>query len=213
MTALMKVSSSSISLAAMMPFKSNFREVVANKGQADPIDGIKAFVRMREFELTESVDKQFLDEYSYVLLAKGIIVTAYDMQRHKINADIGDYIKADYHSEKQILRRMEALKIDLEEFCDKYFFLNSLVAKKCERMLNIVLSLKKGRLQLMYLAYYILKMRFMPFKKTVNVSDRMKWIIDKKGKLNGLIELIDQTVENNKDEKMADLANSIVNNI
>lgn len=213
MTALMKVSSSSISLAATMPFKNNFREVVVNKGQADPIDGMKAFIRMREFELTESIDKQFLDEYSYVLLVKGIIVTAYDMQRHKINADIGDYIKADYHSEKQILRRMEALKIDLEEFCDKYFFLNSLVAKKCERMLNIVLSLKKGRLQLMYLAYYILKMRFMPFKKTVNVSDRMKWIIDKKGKLNGLIELIDQTVENNKDEKMADLANSIVNNI
>ena len=47
MTALMKLNNSCISLAAAMPFKNNFREVVANKGQADTIEGLKSFVRMR----------------------------------------------------------------------------------------------------------------------------------------------------------------------
>lgn len=212
MTALMKLNNSSMSLAAAMPFKNNFREVVANKGQTDVIEGLKSFVRMREFEINEleSTNKDFLNEYAYVLLVKGILCTAYDMQVNKIDADVADYIQADYKTSKQLLRRMEALKNDLDLFCDRYFFLNKLVAKKCEKMLNVVLSIKKGNLQLMYLAYYILKLRFMPFNKTVKVSDKMKWIIDKKGQLNGLIELIDTTEENNKDEHMAELARSVV---
>ena len=108
---------------------------------------------------------------------------------------------------------MEALKNDLDLFCDRYFFLNKQVAKKCEKMLNVILSLKKGNLQLMYLAYYILKMRFMPFCSKVVVSDQVEWIIDKKGQLNGLIELIDTTSENNKDEAMASLAKMIVKDL
>lgn len=215
MTALIKLNNSCMSLAASMPFKSNFKEVVANKGQVDVIDGLKSFVRMREFELNElkDIDKNFLDEYAYVLLCKGIIVTAYDMQVNKVNADIADYIEADYKTSKQLLRRMETIKNELDLFCDRYFFLNKKVAKKCEKMLNVVLSLKKGNLQLMYLAYYILKMRFMPFRKTIKVSNQMQWIIDKKGQLNGLIELIDTTAENNKDEAMATLAKMIVRDL
>jgi len=215
MTALMKLNNSCISLAAAMPFKNNFREVVANKGQADTIEGLKSFVRMREFEINEleSTNKDFLDEYAYVLLVKGILCTAYDMQKDNLDADIADRIKADYKTSKQILRRLEALKNDIEEFCDRYFFLNSLVATKCEKMLNVVLSIKKCNLQLMYLAYYILKMRFMPFKKEIKVSPQMQWIIDKKGKLNGLIELIDTTEANDKDEHMAELARSVVSHI
>lgn len=215
MTALSRLDNSLMSLAASMPFKNNFRNIVANKGQVNVIDGLKSFVRMREFELNElkDIDKNFLDEYAYILLCKGIIVTAYDMQINKVNADIADYIEADYKTSKQILRRMEALKNDLDDFCDRYFFLNKQVAKKCEKMLNVILSLKKGNLQLMYLAYYILKMRFMPFRSKVVVSDRVKWIIDKKGQLNGLIELIDTTSENNKDEAMASLAKMIVKDL
>ena len=215
MTALMRLNNSTISLAAAMPFKNNFREVIANKGQVNVIDGLKSFVRMREFELNElkDVDKNFLDEYAYILLCKGIIVTAYDMQINKVNADISDYIEADYKTSKQLLRRIEALKNDLDLFCDRYFFLNKQVAKKCEKMLNVILSLKKGNLQLMYLAYYILKMRFMPFRSKVLVSEQVKWIIDKKGQLNGLIELIDTTSENNKDEAMASLAKMIVKDL
>lgn len=215
MTALMRLNNSNISLAASMPFKNNFREVIANKGQVNVIEGLKSFVRMREFELNElkDIDKNFLDEYAYILLCKGIIVTAYDIQINKVNADIADYIEADYKTSKQLLRRMEALKNDLDLFCDRYFFLNKQVAKKCEKMLNVILSLKKGNLQLMYLAYYILKMRFMPFRSKVLVSDKSKWIIDKKGQLNGLIELIDTTSENNKDEAMASLAKMIVKDL
>ena len=215
MTALMRLNNSTISLAAAMPFKNNFREVIANKGQVNVIDGLRSFVRMREFELNElkDVDKNFLDEYAYILLCKGIIVTAYDIQINKVNADIADYIEADYKTSKQILRRMEALKNDLDLFCDRYFFLNKQVAKKCEKILNVILSLKKGNLQLMYLAYYILKMRFMPFCSKVVVSEQVKWIIDKKGQLNGLIELIDTTSENNKDEAMASLAKMIVKDL
>lgn len=215
MTALMKLENSCMSLAAAMPFKNNFSEVVANKGQVNVIDGLKSFVRMREFEINEleSTNKDFLDEYAYVLLVKGILCTAYDMQVNKIDADVGDYVRADYKTSKQLLRRMEALKNDLDLFCDRYFFLNKQVAKKCEKMLNVVLSLKKGNLQLMYLAYYILKMRFMPFRSKVTVSDQVKWIIDKKGQLNGLIELIDTTSENNKDEAMASLAKMIVKDL
>ena len=181
MTALMKLENSCMSLAAAMPFKNNFRKVVVNKGQADTIDGLKSFVRMREFEINEleSTNKDFLNEYAYVLLVKGILCTAYDMQVNKIDADVADYIRADYRTSKQILRRMETLKNEVDAFCDRYFFLNKLVATKCEQMLNVVMCLKKNKLQLLYLAYYILKMRFMPFKKQVNVSDRMKWIIDK----------------------------------
>ena len=143
-----------MSLAAAMPFKNNFREVVANKGQTDTIEGLKSFVRMREFEINEleSTNKDFLDEYAYVLLVKGILCTAYDMQVNKIDADVGYYVRADYKTSKQILRRMEALKNDLDDFCDRYFFLNKLVKTQCEKMLNIVLSIKKGKLQLMYLA-------------------------------------------------------------
>lgn len=215
MTALTRLNNSSMSLAVSMPFKSNFRDVVANKGQVNVIEGLKSFVRMKDFELNElkGVDKNFLDEYAYVLLCKGIIVTAYDMQVNKVNADIADYIEADYKTSKQLLRRIEALKNDLDMFCDSYFFLNKQVAKKCEKMLNVILSLKKGNLQLIYLAYYILKMRFMPFRKTIEVSNQMKWIVDKKGQLNGLIELIDTTAENNKDEAMATLAKSIVKDL
>lgn len=215
MTALMRLDNSFMSLAVSMPFKNNFRDIVANKGQVNVIDGLKSFVRMREFELNElkDIDKNFLDEYAYILLCKGIIVTAYDMQINKINADIADYIEADYKTSKQLLRRMEALKNDLDIFCDRYFFLNKQVAKKCEKMLNVILSLKKGNLQLMYLAYYILKMRFMPFRSKVVVSDQSKWIIDKKGQLNGLIELIDTTSENNKEEAMASLAKMIVKDL
>lgn len=215
MTALMRLNNSCISLAASMPFKNNFREVIANKGQVNVVEGLKSFVRMREFELNElkDVDKNFLDEYAYILLCKGIIVTAYDIQINKVNADIADYIEADYKTSKQLLRRMEALKNDLDLFCDRYFFLNKQVAKKCEKMLNVILSLKKGNLQLMYLAYYILKMRFMPFRSKVVVSEQVKWIIDKKGQLNGLIELIDTTSENNKDEAMASLAKMIVKDL
>lgn len=215
MTALMRLGNSFMSLAASMPFKNNFKDIVANKGQVNVIDGLKSFVRMREFELNElkDIDKNFLDEYAYILLCKGIIVTAYDMQINKVNADIADYIEADYKTSKQLLRRMEALKNDLDLFCDSYFFLNKQVAKKCEKMLNVILSLKKGNLQLMYLAYYILKMRFMPFRSKVVVSDQVKWIIDKKGQLNGLIELIDATSENNKDEAMASLAKMIVKDL
>ena len=212
MTALMKLGNSCVSLAAAMPFKNNFRKVVVNKGQADTIDGLKSFVRMREFEINEleSTNKDFLDEYAYVLLVKGILCTAYDMQVNKIDADVGDYVRADYKTSKQILRRMEALKNDLDDFCDRYFFLNKLVATKCEQMLNVVMCLKKDKLQLLYLAYYILKMRFMPFKKKIEVSDRMKWIVDKKGQLMGLIELIDTTSDNDKDEQMASIAKMIV---
>ena len=215
MTALMRLDNSFMSLAASMPFKNNFRDIVANKGQVNVIDGLKSFVRMREFELNElkDIDKNFLDEYAYILLCKGIIVTAYDIQINKVNADIADYIEADYKTSKQLLRRMEALKNDLDIFCDRYFFLNKQVSKKCEKMLNVILSLKKGNLQLMYLAYYILKMRFMPFRSKVVVSDQVKWIIDKKGQLNGLIELIDTTRENNKDEAMASLAKMIVKDL
>lgn len=215
MTALSRLDNSLMSIAASMPFKNNFRNIVTNKGQVNVIDGLKSFVRMREFELNElkDIDKNFLNEYAYILLCKGIIVTAYDMQINKVNADIADYIEADYKTSKQILRRMEALKNDLDDFCDRYFFLNKQVAKKCEKMLNVILSLKKGNLQLMYLAYYILKMRFMPFRSKVVVSDRVKWIIDKKGQLNGLIELIDTTSENNKDEAMASLAKMIVRDL
>ena len=215
MTALMRLNNSTISLAASMPFKNNFHDVVVHKGQINVVEGLKSFVRMREFEINEAknTNKDFLDEYAYVLLVKGILCTAYDMQVNKIDADVGDYVRADYKTSKQILRRMEALKNDLDDFCDRYFFLNKLVKTQCEKMLNIVLSIKKGKLQLMYLAYYILKMRFMPFKKQVNVSDRMKWIIDKKGQLNGLIELIDTTSDNNKDEHMAELARSVVSHI
>ena len=211
----MRLDNSFMSLAASIPFKNNFRDIVANKGQVNVIDGLKWFVRMREFELNElkDIDKNFLDEYAYILLCKGIIVTAYDMQINKVNADIADYIEADYKTSKQLLRRMEALKNDLDLFCDRYFFLNKQVAKKCEKMLNVILSLKKGNLQLMYLAYYILKMRFMPFRSKVIVSDQVKWIIDKKGQLNGLIELIDTTIENNKDEDMASLAKMIVKDL
>lgn len=215
MTALMRLNNSTISLAAAIPFKNNFREVIANKGQVNVIEGLKSFVRMREFELNElkDIDKNFLDEYAYILLCKGIIVTAYDIQINKVNADIADYIEADYKTSKQLLRRMEALKNDLDLFCDRYFFLNKQVAKKCEKMLNVILSLKKCNLQLMYLAYYILKMRFMPFRSKVVVSEQVKWIIDKKGQLNGLIELIDTTSENNKDEAMASLAKMIVKDL
>ena len=215
MTALMKLNNSCMSLAVSMPFKNNFREVVANKGQTDTVEGLKSFVRMKEYELTElnNTNKDFLDEYAYILLAKGILCTAYNMQKDNLDADIADRIKADYKTSKQILRRLEALKNDIEEFCDRYFFLNALVAKKCEKMLNVVLSIKKGKLQLMYLAYYILKMRFMPFRKEIKVSPQMQWIIDKKGKLNGLIELIDTTEANDKDEHMAELARSIVSYI
>ena len=211
----MRLNNSFMSLAVSIPFKNNFRDIVANKGQVNVIDGLKSFVRMREFELNElkDIDKNFLDEYAYILLCKGIIVTAYDMQINKVNADIADYIEADYKTSKQLLRRMEALKNDLDLFCDRYFFLNKQVAKKCEKMLNVILSLKKGNLQLMYLAYYILKMRFMPFRSNVVVSDQVKWIIDKKGQLNGLIELIDTTIENNKDEDMASLAKMIVKDL
>ena len=198
-----------------MPFKNNFREVIANKGQVNVIEGLKSFVRMREFELNElkDVDKNFLDEYAYILFAKSVFQTAYEMQLNKVNADVSDYIQADYKTSKQLLRRMEALKNDLDLFCDRYFFLNKQVAKKCEKMLNVILSLKKGNLQLMYLAYYILKMRFMPFRSKVLVSEQVKWIIDKKGQLNGLIELIDTTSENNKDEAMASLAKMIVKDL
>ena len=215
MTALTRLDNSFMSLAASMPFKNNFRDIVANKGQVNVVEGLKSFVRMREFELNElkDIDKNFLDEYAYILLCKGIIVTAYDIQINKVNADIADYIEADYKTSKQLLRRMEALKNDLDLFCDRYFFLNKQVAKKCEKMLNVILSLKKGNLQLMYLAYYILKMRFMPFRSKVVVSDQVKWIIDKKGQLNGLIELIDTTSENNKDEAMASLAKMIVKDL
>jgi hypothetical protein len=215
MTALMRLDNSLMSIAASMPFRNNFRDIVVNKGQVNVIDGLKSFVRMREFELNElkDIDKNFLDEYAYILLCKGIIVTACDMQINKVNADIADYIEADYKTSKQLLRRMEALKNDLDLFCDRYFFLNKQVAKKCEKMLNVILSLKKGNLQLMYLAYYILKMRFMPFRSKVVVSDQAKWIIDKKGQLNGLIELIDATSENNKDEAMASLAKMIVKDL
>lgn len=52
MTALMKLNNSCVSLAAAMPFKNNFREVVANKGQVNVVEGLKSFVRMREFEIT-----------------------------------------------------------------------------------------------------------------------------------------------------------------
>lgn len=212
MTALMRLNNSTISLAASMPFKNNFREVVAHKGQTDVIEGLKSFVRMREFEINEAknTNKDFLDEYAYVLLVKGILCTAYDMQKDNLDADIAERIKADYKTSKQILRRLGDLKNEVEEFCDRYFFLNGLVAKKCEKMLNVVLSIKKGNLQLMYLAYYILKMRFMPYKKEVKVSPQMQWIVDKKSKLNGLIELIDTTEANEKDEHMAELARSVV---
>lgn len=213
MTAIMRLNSSNISLAATMPFKSNFREVVVNRGQANSIDGFKSFIRMKEFEISEleSTNKDFLNEYAYVLLVKGILCTAYDMQVKKVDADVADYIRADYRTSKQILRRMETLKNEVDAFCDRYFFLNKLVATKCQQMLNVVMCLKKDKLQLLYLAYYILKMRFMPFKKKIEVSDRLKWIIDKKGQLMGLIDLIDTTSDNDKDEQMASIAKIIVN--
>ena len=218
MTALMKLENSCMSLAAAMPFKNNFREVVANKGQVNVIDGLKSFVRMKEYELTElnNTNKDFLDEYAYVLLSKAILQTAYDLQVKKIDADVADYVRADYRTSKQILRRMETLKNDLDTFCDKYRFLNKKIAHKCEQMLNVVMCLnevgvKKNKLQLLYLAYYILKMRFMPLRKKIVVSDRMKWIIDKKGQLMGLIELIDTTSDNNKDERMASIAKMVIN--
>ena len=121
----MKLDKSNISLAASMPFKNNFKEVVANKGQVNVIDGLKSFIRMREFEINElkDVDKNFLDEYAYVLLCKGIIVTAYDMQVNKINADIADYIEADYEDEDEDVVKIVRTKsfgikpMDAEEAC------------------------------------------------------------------------------------------------
>ena len=218
MTAITRLDRSSISLAATMPSQSNFREVVVHRGQTDVIEGLKSFVRMKEFEINEAKDtnKDFLDEYAYVLLSKAILQTAYDLQVKKIDADVADYVRADYRTSKQILRRMETLKNDLDAFCDKYFFLNKKVAHKCEQMLNVVMCLnevgaKKNKLQLLYLAYYILKMRFMPLRKKIVVSDRMKWIIDKKGQLMGLIELIDTTSDNNEDERMASIAKMVIN--
>jgi len=210
MTALTRLNSSNISLA-LLSQGSDFKHIDTTPSH----DRWHSFFKLAEANLTkEEISKNFIDDFAYILLAKGMINTSLKVEHNKQDADIVSVKKGDYHTIKQINRRIETLYKELDSLADKYFYVIPKSAKKSEKMLNSILALRDGNLQLDYLACYILKMRFMPFKgRKEPIHNSMQWITSKGGQLMAIMELLDKTDEAAKEEKMAELAKYVCKNL
>lgn len=163
----------------------------------------------------DSLDKNFIDDFAYLLFAKGMLSTSLMVDNNRRDADIVSVKKGDYHTIKQINRRVEFLYKELDAVADKYFYMIPKSAKKAEKMLNSVLALREGKnLQLDYLACYVLKMRFMPIRgRSTPIHESMSWLASKNSQVISIMDLLDKTEEAEKDEKMAELAKYVCKNL
>ena len=153
----------------------------------------------------------FLSELSFVYLACGLIETAQDVEKDTTEYDELVKRKGDYKTNKQLERRMEALKKELIAFIVKYNFAHEQGKPKREKLLRNTLVKAKTAIQLDYLACWILYLKFQPNERSRPLNDAFSWIADKESQLLGIIELLGKTQSANKDSDMYKLACSVVN--
>lgn len=145
------------------------------------------------------ISSGFVSDMAYISLAYGLLCAGAEEKHTR---------KGDYKTDKQLDRRLEALKDELYAFMSNYSYIAHEAQTKGTMLCNKLFGyVEYKNPQVDYLACYVLKFRFMPLRKRLMpLHDDFKWIISKKGQLHAILELLDKTKAVEKEELTAEIA-------
>ena len=150
----------------------------------------------------------FLKELAYCYLALGLIETSCDIEKDDVSYDEIQRRGLDYHTNKKLNRRIEALKSELETFLKLHNDVHADGRAKRESLLrSTLIRAERSAIQLDLLACWMLYLRFQENERTTKLYDDFKWIAQKESQLMAIIDLLSST---NKDEEMYELACDVV---
>ena len=153
----------------------------------------------------------FLKELAYCYLALGLIETSCDIEKEDVSYDEIKRRGLDYHTNKKLSRRIEALKSELETFLKLHNDVHADGRAKREALLrSTLIRAERNAIQLDLLACWILYLRFQPNERNFKLYDDFKWIAEKEGQLFAIIELLSKNDTTNKEAEMYELACDVV---
>ena len=152
----------------------------------------------------------FISELSYISLAYGLLHVSDEIESDKCEETGATRRGADYKTNKQLTRRINALEKELFSFMEKNANESNRIRSRNEKLFRITMSKVHDSIQLDYLACWILYLRFQPTERDKPLHDDLKWICDKESQLMGIIDLLEQTECAAKNGEMYELANEIV---
>ena len=153
----------------------------------------------------------FIKELSYCYLALGLLETSNDIENDGVDYDEIEKRKLDYHTSKQLNRRMDTLRKELVSFLEKHNDVHKDGKAKREALLrSTLIRAERSTIQLDLLACWILYLRFQPNERNFKLYDDFKWIAEKEGQLFAIIELLSKNDTTNKEAEMYELACDVV---
>lgn len=155
----------------------------------------------------------FINELSIISLAYSLMHVSIEIEGGTCD-EVGSTKRgADYHTNKQLDRRITALKDELWAFLKVYASEAKRVKIKNERLFRLALSHINDSIQLDYLAVMILHLRFQPNERSKPLHEAFEWIMNSEGQLMAIMDLLDKSECRDKEGDMFKLADLIVRDL
>lgn len=154
-----------------------------------------------------------ITELSYCSLAYGLMYTSLSIEGSTCDEVGATKRGADYHTNKQLDRRITMLKDELWAFLKVYASEANRVKIKNERLFKLALSHINNSIQLDYLAVMILHLRFQPNERSKPLHEAFSWITNSEGQLMAIMDLLDKSECRDKESAMFKLADLIVRDL
>jgi len=151
----------------------------------------------------------FIKELSYVLLAYGLLQVTEELESLPDKEGLYE-TKLDYKSQKQISRRVLNLKEELQSFYKQYPSLMPKVRIKSDKLFKLLMSkIYNKKVQLDYLACYILLLRFQPHERDKKLHEDFNWLVTKDSQLLAIMDILGNTDCASIDGDMYSIADQI----
>ena len=138
-----------------------------------------------------TVSSGYLRELTYVLLANSLLRVVDELDKGEVSKDGVFEIKLSYDKQKQLSRRIQKLREEMDEFC----VLNGDIIHKVHSKKNILFEILMNEIRgynidLTTLSMYILLLRFQQHERDKPLHKDFAWLSSKDSQILAIIDII-----------------------
>ena len=150
-----------------------------------------------------TVSSGYLRELTYVLLANSLLRVVDEFAKGYVAKDGVYEIKLKYDKAKQLSRRIEKLREEMDEFCVLNGDVVHKVHKKKDELFYILMEEIQGRsVDLTTLSMYILLLRFQVNERDKPLHKDFSWLSDKDSQILAIIDIISSSEDGREIEPL-----------
>ena len=150
-----------------------------------------------------TVSAGYLRELTYVLLSSSLLRVVDELDKGEVSKDGVFEIKLSYDKQKQLSRRIQKLREEMDEFC----VLNGDIVHKVHSKKNILFEILMDEIRgysvdLTTLAMYILLLRFQQHERSKPLHKDFSWLSNKDSQILAIIDIISSSEDGREIEPL-----------